>query len=174
MHMEIKIVKVGFLQTNCYIIIKDNNYLIIDPGDEFNKIDSLIKGNLVGIIITHYHFDHIGALEDFVNKYHVNVYDINNLKEGSNKIENFTFKMIKTPGHKSDLISILFDNNLFCGDFIFENTIGRTDLPTGNLKEMIDSIKKIITLDKQIIIYPGHGNPTTLEKELPNLKKYIN
>ena len=41
--MEIKIVKVGFLQTNCYIIIKDNNYLIIDPGDEFNKIDSLIK-----------------------------------------------------------------------------------------------------------------------------------
>ena len=173
MNMEIKCIKVGFLQTNCYILKKENNILIIDPGDEFEKINSEINGNLIGIIITHYHFDHIGALEDIINKYHVPVYDINNLIEGDNTITNFNFKMYKTPGHKSDLISLLFDNNLFCGDFIFEGTIGRMDLPTGSIQEMQESIRKIIKLNKDTIIYPGHGNKTTLEKELPNLKKYI-
>ena len=171
--MEIKCIKVGFLQTNCYILKKENNILIIDPGDEFEKINSEINGNLIGVIITHYHFDHIGALEDIINKYHVPVYDINNLIEGDNTINNFNFKMYKTPGHKSDLISLLFDNNLFCGDFIFEGTIGRMDLPTGSIQEMQESIRKIIKLNKDTIIYPGHGNKTTLEKELPNLKKYI-
>lgn len=171
--MEIKKIEVGFLKTNCYLLIKDNKYLIIDPGDEFNKIDSYIKGEVVGIIITHYHFDHIGALDDIVNKYHAKVYDINNLKEGKNTIDSFNFTMILTPGHKSDLISVLFDNHLFCGDFIFEGTIGRTDLPTGNFLTMQKSLRKITTLDKNTIIYPGHGNITTLEKELPNLLTYI-
>jgi len=171
--MKIKKLEVGFLRTNCYILEKDENILIIDPGDEFPKIDSEIKGNLLGIIITHYHFDHIGALDELVNKYNVKVYDINNLTEGINTIENFTFEMIKTPGHKSDLISLLFGKALFCGDFIFEGTIGRTDLKDGNFKEMQNSIKKILTLDKNITIYPGHGNITTLEKEIPNLKRFI-
>jgi len=173
MDMNIEIVKVGFLETNCYILSKDNDYLVIDPGDEFEKIDSHIKGNLVGIIITHYHFDHIGALDDLVNKYHVNVYDINNLNEGLNKIGNFEFRVYYTPGHKSDLISILFDNYLFSGDFIFESSIGRTDLPTGNFKEMQDSIRKILKLDDNIIIYPGHGEETTMKKERNNLNSYL-
>lgn len=173
MNMEIKKIEVGFLKTNCYILIKDNKCLIIDPGDEFNKIDSNIKGEVVGIIITHYHFDHIGAVDGLVNKYHTKVYDINNLKEGNNNIDIFKFTMIPTPGHKSDLISVLFDNHLFCGDFIFEGTIGRTDLPTGDFSKMQASIQRIITLDKDTIIYPGHGNITTLEKELPNLLTYI-
>ena len=81
--------------------------------------------------------------------------------------------MIKTRGHKSDLISILFDNHLFCGDFIFEWTIGRTDLPSGNPIQMKESIKKIMSLDKNTIVYPGHGNITTLERETPNLLKII-
>ena len=171
--MEIKKVEVGFLKTNCYILVKDNKYLIIDPGDEFNKINERINGEVVGIIITHYHFDHIGALEDLVNKYKVNIYDINNLEEGINTIYPFTFNMIKTPGHKSDLISLLFDNHLFCGDFIFEGTIGRADLPGANFLDMQESIRKIMKLDKNTIIYPGHGNITTLEKELGNLSRYL-
>ena len=68
---------------------------------------------------------------------------------------------------------MLIDNHLFCGDFIFEGTVGRTDLPTGNPLKMKESIRKIIELDKNTIIYPGHGNITTLEKELPNLLTYI-
>ena len=173
MVMKIDRIEVGILNTNCYILKKDNKCLIIDPGDEANKIIDYINGEVVGIIITHYHFDHVGALNDLVNKYKVKVYDINNLKEGENKIDCFNFEMIKTPGHKSDLISLLFDKYLFCGDFIFEDSIGRTDLDTGNFKEMQESIRKIIKLDKNIIIYPGHGNITTLEREIPNLKRFI-
>ncbi len=171
--MKINKIEVGFLKTNCYILTKNNKHLIIDPGDEFTKIDSYIKGKLVGIIITHYHFDHIGSLEELVNKYNVKVYDINNLKEGNNKIDDFTFTMIKTPGHKSDLISLLFENKLFCGDFIFKGTIGRTDLATGNFTQMQKSIKEILKLNPKTIIYPGHGPSTTLEQEKANLISYL-
>ena len=172
--MNIDKVIVGILSTNCYILEKEGEILIIDPGDNASEIEKHINGKLIGIIITHYHFDHVGALNELVNKYNIKVYDINNLKEGSNKIGTFEFEMIKTPGHKSDLISLLFDNkHLFCGDFIFEGSIGRTDFPTGNMEEMQESIRKIINMDPNIIIYPGHGNITTLKKEIPNLNMYI-
>ena len=170
--MKIKKIEVGYLKCNCYILVQDNKTLIIDPGDDFDKIDSAIEGEVVGIIITHYHFDHIGAMDSLVNKYNIKVYDINNLKEGNNTIDNFNFQMIKTPGHKEDLISILFENKLFCGDFIFEGSIGRIDLPGSSPKDMKNSLSKITKLNKDTIIYPGHGNETTLEKELPNLLMY--
>jgi glyoxylase-like metal-dependent hydrolase (beta-lactamase superfamily II) len=173
--MKIDRLILGFLKTNCYILSKGNDYLIIDPADKADDISALIKGNLVGIIITHYHFDHIGALDDLVNKYQVNVYDFNHLNEGTNRIGNFTFEMLKTPGHKEDCISLFFDDKdiMFSGDFIFEGTIGRTDLVGGSFKEMQESIKKVIGLKKGMIIYPGHGNSTTLGRELDNLKSYI-
>ena len=62
---------------------------------------------------------------------------------------------------------------LFCGDFIFEGTIGRTDFPTGNIEEMQESIRKVLKLNNSIIIYPGHGNSTTLGKERRNLEMYL-
>lgn len=172
MLMEINKIEVGYLKTNCYVLKKDNDILIIDPGDEFNKIEPYLNGNVLGIIITHYHFDHIGAIEDIQKKYNVKIYDINNLND-NNTIGSFSFKMIKTPGHKSDLISLLFDNHLFCGDFIFENAIGRVDLPTGDYNQMKESIAKIIKLPKSTIIYPGHGNITSLDKEYNNLLNYL-
>ena len=171
--MKIKRLIVGILDTNCYILTKDDNNLIIDPGDNAELICSNIKGKISGIIITHYHFDHIGALNELVNKFNVNIYDINNLIEGENTIENFTFKVMYTPGHREDCITLLFENIMFSGDFIFEGTIGRTDLETGDFKKMQESIKKILELNDDYIIYPGHGNQTTLKKEIPNLKKYI-
>ena len=57
---------------------------------------------------------------------------------------------------------------MFVGDFIFKNNIGRCDLPGGNFEEMISSINKIQKYPKEITIYPGHGNKTTLEYELTN------
>jgi len=64
--MEINRVIVGELQTNCYILILDNKCLVIDPGDEYNKIKKYIKDKeVVGVIVTHYHFDHIGVLNYF-------------------------------------------------------------------------------------------------------------
>ena len=87
--MNIKKIVVGPLQTNCYVLEQNNQSLIIDPGDEVKKIEQNLKYPLIGIVITHYHNDHIGALEELVQKYKVTVYDVNNLVEGINNIENF-------------------------------------------------------------------------------------
>ena len=169
--MKIEIVRVGSLECNCYLLILNNKVLVIDPGDEFNKIEKKIGNRMVvGVIITHYHFDHIGALEQFVNKYNVLVYDRNNMNEGIVQIDDFSFEVIYTPGHKEDSITIYFrkDKIMFCGDFIFRDNIGRWDLPGGNLSDMISSIKKIKKYDDDIVIYPGHGEKTSLSYEKNN------
>ena len=160
--MEINRVVVGPLETNCYILKKDNKCLVIDPGDEYDKIEKNIgQYEVVGVIITHYHFDHIGALNNFNNKL---ILDKHNLEEKEYNIDNFKFDVIYTPGHKEDCITIYFkeDKIMFTGDFIFKGAIGRTDLEGGNYLDMLNSLNKIDKYDKDIIIYPGHGDKTTL------------
>lgn len=169
--MKIDIVKVGYLECNCYILDIDNKVLVIDPGDDYDKIVEKINGReIVGIIVTHYHFDHIGALSKFISEYDVSVYDINNMNDGLFDIGDFVFEVIYTPGHKDDAITIYFKDLkcMFCGDFVFKGSIGRCDLPGGNIKEMLKSIKKIKKYDRDIVIYPGHGDRTTLFYEIEN------
>ena len=170
--MTIKTVKVGWLETNCYIISIDNECLIIDPGADYNKIVREI-GPLkpIGIIVTHYHFDHIGALEEVKNRYNIPIYDINNLEEKEYTIGNFKFEVIYTKGHHNTCITIYFkeDKKMFVGDFIFKGGIGRTDLEDADEKEMIKSLNKIKTYPDDITIYPGHGDITKLGYE----KNYI-
>ena len=168
--MKIDRVIVGQLETNCYVISKDNSCLVIDPGDEYEKIKNYIKEkNVVGTIITHHHFDHVGAINHF-NK----IYDYSNLKEGINKIDEFIFEVIYTKGHTDDSICIYFkkDNIMFTGDFIFKDGIGRTDLG-GNYLDMINSINKISKYNKDIKIYPGHGEYSCLGIELEKIKRYF-
>ena len=70
--MNIKRLVVGELRENCYIISKDNKAMIIDPGDEAEKIKDACKDyEVVGILVTHYHFDHIGALKELEDYYHL-------------------------------------------------------------------------------------------------------
>ena len=169
--MKIDIVKVGELVCNCYLLEVNNKILVIDPGDEYNKIINKIGNReVVGIIITHYHFDHIGVLEQLKNKYDVKVYDRYSMEDGINKIDEFTFEVIYTPGHKEDLITIYFkeDKCMFCGDFIFKDSVGRCDLDGGNISEMIDSINKIKFYNRNVVIYPGHGDKTLLGYEIDN------
>ena len=165
--MNIKKVVVGSLEENCYILEKDNKCIIIDPGDEANKIISNIKYPVVGILITHYHFDHIGALNELKEKYNIieNIYDI----------DGFSFEVINTPGHTSDSKTYYFkeDKIMFVGDFIFKNGIGRMDLPTGNKNEMITSLEKIFKYPLETIIYPGHGDISNLKDELINIDRFI-
>lgn len=167
--MNIKNVKVGYLETNCYILENEEEALIIDPGDEYSKIEFELDKKLVGIIITHHHFDHIGFLSYFKEKYDTLVYDYSNLKEGLNNIGSFNFEVIYTPGHTPDSITIYFKEakKMFVGDFIFYHTIGRTDLDGGNFEEMKKSITKIKEYT-DVIIYPGHGDITSLEEEKKN------
>lgn len=164
--MKIKIIPVGYLKTNCYILENDEEAIIIDPGDEQAKIDKEINKKLVGIIITHSHNDHVGAVDYFKNKYNVPIYSYINLKEGRNRIKSFCFEVIYNPGHTKDSISIYFpeEKKMFVGDFIFYHTIGRTDLDSGSFFDMeksINSLKK----NNDIVIYPGHGRITSLEEE---------
>lgn len=164
--MDIKVIKVGPLETNCYILTIENESIIIDPGDDFNKIKEAIGTNkVIGCLVTHFHQDHIEALEEVVSHYDV---EINKPKYGK-----FNYEIIETPGHTFDSKTFYFKdiNTMFTGDFIFKSSIGRTDLG-GNDKDMIDSLEKIKQYDDDITIYPGHGPKTTLGQEKINFIFY--
>lgn len=164
--MDIKKVIVGPLETNCYIVSIDNECLIIDPGDEFSKIKEAVGDKkVVGCLVTHFHQDHIGSLEEVISKYEV---DIN--KSSSKK---FDFEIIETPGHTNESRTFYFKKNniMFTGDFIFKSSIGRTDLG-GSDKDMISSLEMIKSYPDDIIIYPGHGPNTTLGEEKKHFSLY--
>lgn len=157
--MQVKRIIVGPLQTNCYLVIIDNECIIIDPGEDFDKIKQAI-GNLkvVGCLLTHSHFDHIGALDQVLNEYNLKLNKVN-----SNKFE---YKTIATPGHTNDSKTYYFEKNniMFTGDFLFYHSIGRTDLG-GNDLDMIKSLEHIKQYPDNTIIYPGHGELSTLKEE---------
>ena len=166
--MKIEKIIVGDLKTNCYLLDIDNEVLIIDPGDEFEKIKKAIGNRkVIGVLLTHFHLDHIGALEEVLSQY-----DIETNKVKSDK---FHFEIIETPGHTTESKTYYFPKEkiMFVGDFIFKDGIGRTDLG-GSDKDMLNSLKDIFKYPEDTILYPGHGDITKLKDEQNNLKKYYN
>ena len=182
--MEIDKRVVGVYQENCYLIKKDNKGIIVDPGDEIDSILEMIGDTkVIGILITHAHFDHIGALKELEDKLNVPIYyrNINgelkykqliDIKEQEYTIKDFKFTVIYTPGHRNDCVTYYFknENMMFTGDFLFYLSIGRTDLEYADKEDMIKSIKLIKKYPDNINIFPGHGTDTTLDFE----KKYNN
>lgn len=169
--MEIKCVVTGFLDENCYLIIKDGKCLVVDPGDDFHKIKDEIGDNKVlGVLITHSHADHIGALRNFLTKRSIKIFKKSNLEEKEYSIGDFKFKCIYTPGHSKDSVTFYFEEEkiMFIGDFIFKESIGRCDLPGGSEAEMKQSIKKILEYPDDIRLYPGHYQDTSLGDEKIN------
>ncbi|HHZ03185.1 MAG TPA: MBL fold metallo-hydrolase [Tissierellia bacterium] len=198
--MIFETVTVGMYGANCYIVGSEETKeaAIIDPGAEFNRIDKKIKSMGLTpqiIILTHYHGDHIGAVEDFVEKYGTKVYiheedaealgnsamnftksmfgkdmsikaDVK-LKDGDKiNLGELTFEIIHTPGHTKGGICIKVGNIMMTGDTLFNSSIGRTDFPGGSFEEIISSIKnKIFKYDDETIIYPGHMSPSTIKNE---------
>ncbi len=165
--MQIKCIPVGYLQANCYIVIKNNKAIIIDPGDEPDKIEQNLKNlEIVGILLTHNHFDHTGALSYFEEKYHL---------KANHKIEGFNYQVINTPGHTKDSKTFYFpeDKMMFTGDFLFKGTIGRMDLEGGSTIDMQKSLEKIFSYDDAILLYPGHGESTSLGNEKPRFSHYL-
>lgn len=164
--MNIETVIVGPLETNCYILSIDNDCIIIDPGDNFNKIkESINNRNVIGCLVTHFHQDHIEALEDIIGNYDV---EINKPSYGK-----FEYEIIETPGHTFDSKTFYFKKEqiMFCGDFIFKSGIGRTDLG-GSIKDMINSLESFKQYDDNITLYPGHGPSTTLGEEKEHFEYY--
>lgn len=175
--METKCVVTGFLDENCYLIIKNGTCLVVDPGDDFHKIKEEIGDNkILGVLITHSHADHIGALRNFLTKRSIKIFKRSNLEEKEYTIGDFKFKCIYTPGHSKDSVTFYFEEEkiMFVGDFIFKDSIGRCDLPGGSESEMKDSINKILEYPDDIKLYPGHYQETTRGDEKTNNQFLIN
>lgn len=171
----------------CIIIDPDNSISAITT-----LIDNL-KLTPCAILLTHGHFDHIGGVEALRALYSINVYasveevellsnsnlnlsimigqnySIRDIKSILNNEQlelcDLSIKTIPTPGHTKGSLCYLINNHLFAGDTLFKNSYGRFDFPTGSLEQLRLSIKHLLTLDEQIIVYPGHGETTTISHE---------
>ena len=201
--LKIDTYPLGPLQTNCYIVQDDaGNCLVIDPGEEGKRIIRKIESkelNPVAVLLTHAHFDHIGAVDSVRDRFNIPVYiheeeqewlseptlngsakyaglpRVQNRKadflfkeEGLKTVGPFEFEVRHTPGHSPGSVSFIFGDAHFAvvGDTLFKQSVGRTDLPGGNTNVLLASIHdKLLTLEDDFIIYPGHGPATTVEEE---------
>ncbi|WP_342598387.1 MBL fold metallo-hydrolase [Psychrobacillus sp. FSL H8-0483] len=201
---NIRTYPLGFIQTNCYIVSNaEKQCLIFDPGGEGEKLISelhRLKLKPLAILLTHAHFDHIGAVDEVRDAYTIPVYihtaekkwlldpskngsakyaeipsisgkeaDIILNNESELQIGNFHFQLLHTPGHSPGSLTFYFEEDGFAvvGDTLFQNSIGRTDLPGGNEEQLMKAIHtKLLTLPETTIIYPGHGPASTIEDEM--------
>ncbi|WP_312459588.1 MBL fold metallo-hydrolase [Proteiniclasticum sp.] len=191
--MLVKKTVLGVYQENAYILIDDTtrDALIIDPGDEGESLVRYLESlkiNLKAILLTHGHVDHVGAVDAVREAFSVPVYisEIDMkfieqrkmafgkmkradhfLKEGDEFIfSGKKVEIIETPGHSRGSLSYYVDGLLFSGDVLFQNSVGRTDLPGGNIEELLYSIKeKLMKLPGETRVFPGHGPETTLAME---------
>ena len=167
---------------------------LIDPGADHKNIKKIIDKNgfdLKFIINTHGHGDHIGSNgnfgvpiyihsldKDFLTDPRKNLSPLIMLKiispEASRLLEDgdtielgsLRLKVIHTPGHTPGSISLKLGGIAFTGDTLFNNGVGRTDFSYGDEYALLNSIKdKLMTLPDDTIIYPGHGEPSTIGDE---------
>lgn len=199
--MILKKVIVGELEVNCYFVGDKDELIVIDPGSDSDKILGIIKANnftVKYIVLTHCHYDHIGAVYDLKEKLGAEIVvcekEKNNylntavnlaghfcagaiiappdicVKEGDViKSGEFEFKVIETPGHTSGGMCLYIDGHLFSGDTLFKLSIGRCDFPTGDMKTLLSSVKnKLFVLPEETKVYPGHSEQTTIGYEIKN------
>lgn len=196
--MKIKTFVLGVMQTNCYIVSNDENHcMIIDPGAQGKKVAKYLEENelvLDAILLTHGHFDHIGAVDYLYDKYHCPIYihheDIEMLTNprlnlsylekpislsapvtlASEHMEISGFKIcwFHLPGHcpGASMIYLEDENVIFSGDVLFNGSIGRFDFPNSSKYDTLTSIEKIKTFNFDATLYPGHGPSSTLRSEL--------
>ena len=93
------------------------------------------------------------------------IFDYQIITDNQVIIDELNIKCITTPGHTDCSVCFLLDNDLFTGDTLFHRSVGRTDFPTGNSLELRNSLKKILSFNKNFTIYPGHDSISTIEEE---------
>ncbi|MGI6026190.1 MAG: MBL fold metallo-hydrolase [Candidatus Scatomorpha sp.] len=190
--MLIKTLPVGQLETNCYVVTDENALVcaVIDPGDESNTILDYIEENKLSckaILITHAHFDHVSAVNAMLEATGAELYmcekDLELAKTGASgrftppenthfykdgdevKVAGLTFKVMETPGHTPGGVTLICGDALFTGDTLFRGSCGRTDLPGGDMRAELRSLKRIASLEGDYEVYPGHAESSTLSIE---------
>jgi glyoxylase-like metal-dependent hydrolase (beta-lactamase superfamily II) len=195
--MTIKSQAMGSYQTNCYIVTIDDKDLIIDPGMGATQwvIDNTT--NPIAILNTHGHFDHVWSNAQLKSKLNIPIYcpkddcfmleddpfeqgtpssiaDFKVEHDESITLDGIDIKFHFFPGHTPGCSAIQIKNTLFAGDFIFQGSIGRVDFPYSNPNDMKDSIKKVLNFKDDLVVYTGHGNPTSLFLEKVSLNNWLN
>ena len=186
--MLIKCLTVGQIETNCYIVTDEATLqcAVIDPGDEVNTVmDYLEEHKLTAkyILLTHGHFDHVmavnGVREETGAAVCMSAKDVGRgdyrfdppegsvmVREGDTlSVGGLTFQVMETPGHTPGGVCYLCQDAIFCGDTLFADSCGRTDLPGGDMGALLRSLKRLYELPGDYEVYPGHMQSTTLDKE---------
>lgn len=191
MAMLVKTIPAGMIGTNCYFFYDEDTKeaIIVDPGDEPERLLTearRLELDVKYILLTHGHFDHIGALNAFRAAYpnapvYIHRLDVTqqqtqwtlcyfdglrNYDEGD--VLPFCggeIKVYYTPGHSKGSVCLHFGDELFSGDTLFAGSCGRTDLPGGDMDEILRSLARLSLLPNQTRVWPGHGGSSNILRE---------
>jgi len=198
--MDVRMFTVGPVQENCFLFRQDgsNEALIVDPGEEAPKLLGAIEElgvDLKAILLTHTHFDHIGAVAPVAKATGAPVYcpklevavlqdimsyvpwpgfgpfeswDPEETVAGGERLQlaGFDIEVIFTPGHSPGHVTYAVEDALFSGDVLFEGSVGRTDLPGGDWPTLARSIESLLERHPdEQRVFPGHMGLTTLGRE---------
>ena len=200
MSVEVTTFVNGRWKENCYIAVAgDRDAVVVDPGSQAEELIDLIDKHhwrVHGILNTHGHFDHIGAVvalqEHFQAPFFLHGSD-ERLMQRANlfrmvfeardpvripkitrdlsilpqnfELGPFQIAWTSTPGHTEGSVCLQIENFLFSGDTLMKNAIGRTDLPGGNREQLLVSVRKLMSLPGETIVYGGHGPSTSIGTE---------
>ena len=190
---------VGPLQENCYLVRREGSdrALLIDPGDEAPKLQAAMDELGVepeAILLTHTHFDHIGAVAPLARATGAPVYcpreelpvladpsaffgamfgpvegwEAEHALDGGQRLQlaGFDVDVVATPGHSPGHVTFVIYGALFSGDVLFQGSIGRTDLPGADHETLMESIAGLLErFDDDTRVHPGHMGLTTLGRE---------
>lgn len=199
--MQIYLKHTSIMRTNTYVAANSGRAFIVDPGADPEGIKKIIDANGLNpeaILLTHAHFDHIGAVKALTEIYpdikvvmHLDEVDyITSVKNLSSYMHRsvvpFTpdvlirggetlnvcgvdVRVYHTPGHSIGGVCYEADGALFSGDTLFRMTYGRTDLYDGSFAQLKNSIvNKLFNIDGDLRVLPGHGDESTLDFEKRN------
>ena len=177
------------LGANCYLLKSGDRGLVIDPGGDAESVMaacSELGFTPEAILLTHGHFDHVGAVAGLVEHFpdlpaYCHVSDVSGvpgdftwlkgptwkpLTDGQAlDVAGLSIKVLHTPGHSPGSCCFLLGEHLFTGDVLFRYSMGRTDLPGGDNGQMMESLKRLAALPGDYKVYPGHDSATTLDFE---------